>query len=135
MNDVALFPDATATAISWLRELNPDLNIGTDYQADTSAPVVVLRRTGGLQRTLVTDQAYVSVDVWPADGWTAEQDGHDLAQRLRAQLKNMTAHLIGGVAVYRVADLGGLARFPDPATERERWTFSLAVTVRGRALT
>lgn len=134
MNPVALFPDATATAISWLRERNPSLTISTNYIADPTQPVVVVRRTGGQQSTLVTDQAFLSVDVWADDAPDNEAAAHDLAQQLRAQLKNMAAHIIGGVAVCRVADLGGLARLPDPATDRERWTFTLAVTVRGRAL-
>lgn len=88
---------------------------------------VRVERTGGPAGNLVSDGATIVVESWA----TTEADAHDLAQLCRRALRQATATVVGGVTVYRVTEVSGPGRLPDPESDQARYTQTFTVRVRG----
>lgn len=89
------------------------------------ASFIQLTRVGGTSRDHVVDDATVSVDCWAATQVAAMA----LAQQARAHIHAMASTVVGGVTVYRTAELAGPADVPDPESgaARVRQTFQIGL--------
>lgn len=130
MTDEAIvYPDAVDVAITWLTA-----NLGPIVLPRVPNPrlsqMVIVRRTGGARLNLVADNPTLTVEAWAQ----TDEDAHDLAQEARGYLLAMRGEVIGGVTVYRTADVGGPGLLPDPLSTQSRYTFSVSAAMRGTAL-
>lgn len=126
MYDTVLFGDATASAIT---RLNASLVEPVSGKVPDPRPpsFVTVQRTGGTQRTRVSEDVQLTVEAWA----TRDDDAHDLAQRARRILHGLTGEVEGGVAFYQCAELSGPVNLPDPLSEQPRCTFTVVLHVRG----
>lgn len=135
MNAAVLQVDATAVAVNILRsELSArsdDAKVGSRIPNPRPARLVVVRRTGGARLNLVADDPELTFETWD----TTEAAAHDLAQLCRALIWSARGTSQAGVAIYRVAELGGVVPLPDPLSDSPRCTFTLQVAMRGAPLT
>lgn len=134
MRPRVLFPDAVLIVTAWLRselELDgepvPVVTLVPDPRPDR---FVIIYRTGGVRRDLVTDLAQVTVEAWGAD----EKAAHDLAQHARALVHAMPGEVIDGTTVYRVDELAGPALLPDDRSAQARYVFTAQLALRGTRL-
>lgn len=133
MQPVAVsFPDAAALVLDELRAALPAIvgrpvPVGNRVPSPRPERFVVARRMGGTRETLITEVAHLAVECWA----TSAQDADDLAQAARTVIFAMAHRVIAGVRVYRVEDIGGPADVPDPLSDQPRYSFAVAVTVRG----
>lgn len=123
---MVLFPDAVDVVTTAL-----DASLVEPVRSRVPNPrpatFVLVRRTGGPKRNLVTDEAQITVESWAA---TCE-DAADLAQEARAILNNLPGQSIGGVPVYRVDEASGPADLPDPLSDQARYSQTFSVALRG----
>jgi acetylornithine deacetylase/succinyl-diaminopimelate desuccinylase-like protein len=127
MADLIIFPDAVAAACAHLRSELGGTVVVSDVPTVRPVEFVSVERVGGVARNLVVDEASLVVDCWAA----RKQDAHDLAQRCRALLHAAVGTTLSGVMVYRCDELGGPANLPDPLSSQPRYSFSVALAVRG----
>lgn len=125
-----LFPDPIPTVRAWLAVKMPAVQVVQRRPAAAPVELVQVVRTGGQRAHLVADDAQLTVTCWAA----TDPASADLAARVRAWLLAMAGEKVGTVAVYRVAEVGGLYANPDPDSGSPRHTFTVAVQVRGAAL-
>jgi len=130
--EVIIMPDVVEMVTTWLTAQLPAQGVvaavGTFYPPDHDGlDVVVVRRTGGVRRNLVTDAATLTVESY-AD---TEADAHDIAQVARALIYAMARGGVDGIA--RVDEVGGLGYLPDPVNDRHRFTFAVEIAARGTA--
>lgn len=85
---------------------------------------VQVNRVGGTAGQ-VTDRPMVTFFVW-GKSWTA---AHDLAALVRRRVHSLTR--LDDVPVYRVGEVGGLARAPDPVDGSSRYQFTVELRLRG----
>lgn len=128
MRDVVTFRDATAAILTFLRD---QLDVPTAGAVPTDrkigdGPLLVGRRVGGVS-DLVVDHATEIVEAWH----DTDAEAHDLAQDARALLLALWGDVIGGVLVYRVAELAGPAADQDPYQRSPRYTATYVVDTRG----
>jgi hypothetical protein len=95
-----------------------------DVPSPRPAQFVQVNRAGG-PAGLVTDSPMVTFFVW-GPTWSA---AHDLAAAVRRVVHSVTK--LGGSPVYRVLEIGGLARAPDPVDGSPRYQFTTEIRVRG----
>lgn len=128
MTEAALFPDSTEIVIAVLATA---LTEPVHAQVPTPRPeaFVIVDRTGGPRLNVVSDGATIAVESWGPDNPTA----HDLAQRARQALHAAQATTVAGHTIYRVVELSGPGRLPDPDSHQARWTQTFTVQVRGTA--
>lgn len=100
------------------------VDAGVDIPNPRPAEYVQVTRVGG-PSDMITDRPMVTFYVW-SSGWSA---AHDLAALARQRLLSVTA--LGGMPVYRVNEIGGLARAPDPADGSPRYQFTVEYKLRG----
>jgi hypothetical protein len=112
-----------------LAERGQDVHVGTHVPHPRPTPFVLARRLGGPRRDMVTDLPEIGFECWAATAVEA----HDLAQLCRAISFGMRGRAIGGVAVYRVDEIGGPAQLPDPISDEPRYVFTHQIAMRGRA--
>ena len=126
-------PDVEALLISYLAAALPAHGIPgvpvSDRPPQSGAESVVLYRTGGVRRDLVSDQAQITVDVRAALGSRAVE----ILLRVRALLNDLWGFAIDGFAVYDVTELSGPYVSP---TEQDpiRYSQSFLVVVRSKSL-
>lgn len=135
MGEVIVFPDASAVVVGHLRDSLAARGFPTPVGTRVPNPrpagrLVVVSRTGGVAANLVVDEAMLTVDCWG----DREQDAHDLAQLCRALVRAAAGSVLGGVAVYRVVEVGGPQNLPDPLSASPRYLFTLMVGLRGVAV-
>lgn len=124
MAETILFADAVATVRAGLLAAGVT---PVHYAIPNPRPVsfVQLTRVGGTSRDVVVDDATVSVDSWAATQVAAMA----LALQARAHIHALAHTVVGGVTVYRVAELAGPADVPDPESgaPRVRQTFQIGL--------
>lgn len=124
-----VFPDAVAICCTYLDGvlLEPVRSKVPNPRPDA---FVTVTRTGGPKRNIVTDAAQVTVESWHE----SDEEAHDLAQAARAYLNAMVGQTVNGAPVYRVDELSGPARLPDPLSEQPRYSQSFEIAIRGEVL-
>ena len=134
MNDPVLFPDTTDVLIEGLADVLPadgyDIPLVSTIPNPRPTEFVVVERIGGPRANIAQDSATIAVDCWS----TSDVEAHNLAQIVRARIHAMRGTVVDGQAVGRVDDTGGLRRNPDPDTGHDRYSFQVAVAVRGSTL-
>lgn len=85
---------------------------------------VQVSRVGGTAGE-ATDRPMVQFIVWGAS-WRA---AHDLAALARRHI--MSLRRLGEAPVYRVREVGGLSRSPDPTSGSPRYQFTVELNMRG----
>lgn len=128
MGESVEFPDTVALVLEVLRDAD---DAPAHARVPTPRPVSFYRvlRTGGPRANLVADGASVVVESWAED----EEQAHVLAQRARTALHAAASTVVDGTPIYRVTELSGPGRLPDPASEQARYTQTFTVMVRGSA--
>lgn len=132
-NQVIVFPDARTIAINYVRAAlvargETTVKVQSRIPTPNDRDLVRIFRTGGVS-TLVTDDAQLTIEVYALTDVRA----HDLAQLVRALLKAARGTVQGGVTVYGVNEFTGPNEFPDPITEKPRYSWSIHFSVRGAA--
>jgi hypothetical protein len=126
MRPVVVFPDAAAVVTTYLTDALT-VHVGTLIPKPRPTSFVYVRRVGGTARDVVIDDATLAVECWAA----TQAAAHDLAQTARAELHALAGDVVDGVTVFRVIDIAGPADLPDPVSDQARYTFTVAVAVRG----
>lgn len=129
MNTVVEFADAEALIVSgYAAALDaPVVGETTDVKPPT---FVLIRRTGGLPRTVVSDAALITVECTAP----TKAEAHDLAQATIVATQQLRDTSVDGVNVYRVAIVGGLAYLPDPIDRSPRYTFLIEAHIRAASV-
>lgn len=131
MLEVIVFPDATATIADRLAAELTDRNDDTPVVSKVPDPrpteFVLVRRTGGISRAVVVDDALVTIESWGPDDETA----HDRAQLCRGILLASVGAQQGDVVIYRVTEVSGPGNLPDPVSEHPRYSQTFSVALRG----
>ena len=135
VDEVIVPADPVLLAQAWLRSMLPaDVVVVKDRPTPLTGQVVTVRRSGGTPSDLVTDAAWLALEVFAPSDIAAAQLGHHVWGLLAA----MRGEVIDGVQCYRVQTLGGPADMPlnDPGDlQRPRMVMSVQVTFRAAALT
>lgn len=97
-------------------------SVKVDYPHE--AEFVQVTRVGGTAGQ-ITDRPMVTFFVWGATDTAA----HDLAALVRRRVHSLTR--LADVPVYRVGEVGGLARAPDPVDGSSRYQFTVELRLRG----
>lgn len=131
MNEVIVAPDTIQLFAAYLRdELDgrgyTGIHVGIEVPAARPNRFVRLRRTGGTKLNLVVDDAQISVEAWGESSAAA----HDLAQLCRALIHAADSQEVGGVQVYRIAEVAGPADLPDPTSDQPRYSATYLIAVR-----
>lgn len=131
---LVLFPDATDIVCAILSDgLEDDFGWSVPVRSKVPDPrpdtFVVVRRTGGPRRNIVTDTPTLVVESYGL----VEEQASDLSQMCRALLFASRATVVDGVAVYRVGEFAGPAYLPDPTSDHHRYTQTVTVALRGAA--
>lgn len=127
---VVVYPDVELLTVNYLRLMLDDVTVGTVKPSPMPfGPVVVVRRTGGVPDTPVTDRARIDFTVFA----TTDKAAHDLAQLVRAHVRAMPGVYAEG-QVIRTNEFLGLAHFDDPVTDQPRYLTTQEIVVRGVAL-
>lgn len=125
-----VFPNAEGKLAVYLRDV-----LGEQVENTVPNPrpdrFIVVRRVGGPRETMVSDAASVAVEGWDKDG---NAEAHDLAALARAWILALPGEVIDGTPVYKVEEIAGPANLPDPLSDHHRWTFTVAVHLRGTAV-
>lgn len=126
MADPIDFPDVEAVVATRLLELM-DVPVHTSVPSSRPPRFIVVGRYGGARTSLVADSARIVTEGWGID----DADAAELCRIARSNILAMRGQLIGDVQVYRVEDLSGPARDPDPDSGAPRYSTSQSVAVRG----
>lgn len=133
MAEVVVFPDAVSVTITYLKTAlagrTVDAGIGTRLPSALVGTFVRVFRTGGLVVERVVDQAQMTIEVYATETDTA----HDVAQLVRGLLHAMEGTVQSGVPIYGVNEFAGPQDFPDPLTNKARYSFTVQVSMRGSA--
>lgn len=106
---------------------------GSDATAHCSIPnprptaFVVVQRTGGPRRDIITDSARLTIDCYAQTG----QSALALAQLVRAIVYSLAGTFTGGLAIQRVIDVSGPTLAPDPSSGMPRYKLMCQVDYRG----
>jgi hypothetical protein len=124
-----VFPNAEGKVAGYLRTV-----LGEQVENRVPNPRVgtflVVRRVGGVTETIVSDAASLAVEAWDETDAAA----HDLCALARAWILALPGEVLAGTPVYRVDEIAGPANLPDPLSDHHRWTFTVAVHLRGTAV-
>lgn len=128
---VVVFPDVELLVVDYLRTVvDDDVLVRTVKPSPMPAtPVVVVRRTGGLPDTPVTERARIDFSIYAS----TDKDAHDLAQLIRAYVRDMVG-VHDGVQVIRTTEFLGLSHFDDPLSDQPRYLTTQEIVVRGESL-
>lgn len=100
------------------------VDAGVDVPSPRPAEYVQVARVGGTSG-MVTDSPMVTFFVW-GPSWSA---AHDLGALVRRRVHSL--YSLEDVPVYRVGEVGGLARAPDPVDGSPRYQFTVEIRLRG----
>lgn len=135
MTETVILPDVVALVIGHLNDTLPARGYTADalprIPTERPAQFVLVRRVGGVRRSIVSDAATLTIEAWAANDETA----HDIAQQCRALIRDMRGTVVDGVPVYSVQEVAGPALLPDPESDAPRYTQTVEVHARGAAPT
>lgn len=97
---------------------------GVDIPNPRPPEFVQVSRVGGVAR-LVSESPMVQLIVWGGT-WSS---AFSLAARVRRIVHSLS--MLEGQPVYRVREVGGLSRSPDPVNGSPRYQFTVEIQVRG----
>lgn len=103
-----------------------DVSDRVPAQTQSRLPFIIVERVGGPTTSIVTEDPTLVVESWAKD-WRVAHDRLQLARRAIASLPGTT---IGGLMVYRVAEVAGPGRLPVPDSNIARWTYTPSIRVR-----
>lgn len=136
-NDAVLFPDSIALVIGIIRDgyADQDIDVVVDTQVPSDPPprpeeFVVVRRVGGPQRDLVTDEPLLTLEASAQTEFRARQ----LLDYARAFVKAARGTVRDGASIYSVHEISGPADLPDPVAQIPRSSATWQLAVRGTAL-
>ncbi|GAA1323145.1 hypothetical protein ACFSWE_08620 [Leucobacter albus] len=117
------FPNAEAALLEVVRDV---LAVEASVEVLKPRPelFVQLSRVGGVAR-MITDRPMVVCCAW-GPSW---EEAFTLASGLRRLVHSLTS--LDGLPVYRVREVGGLARSPDPVAGSPRYQFTAELSLRG----
>ena len=125
------FPDITTLVINHLLDTLPgdgwDVPVYSEEPNPRPEQFVLVQRIGGARRTIVSDEARIVTDGWAG----TDVDAHDLTAAARTRILSMRGEQVDGVQIYRVEDLSGPARNPDPDSGNPRYSTTQSVAARG----
>lgn len=131
MNNLVVFPDATALAIAYLGPILEEHEWSVPVVSKVPNPrptrFVRVRRVGGGNPTIVSDAATLAIECWADES----EDAHDLAQLAWAVVRAMRNSHIDGHTVYMVQTFAGPTDLPDPTSGQPRYTFTVSLHTRG----
>lgn len=108
-----------------------DARIGVPVHATVPNPrpaaFVTVRRVGGAAKSVVSDEPRIVWEAWGAD----DDEAAELGTRVRTILQLLKGHRVDGCSVYRVDEISGGGRLPDPLSGQSRVTGSALIHVRG----
>lgn len=134
MDELIVFPDAVDATVEAVRTglepARPDVYVGAKVPSPRPPRFVTIERVGGIQNTIVTDQAMLSVQAWAQRA----DDAYSIAAMVRALIGRMAGHKWLDCLVYRVDEVGGVQHSPDPVSDQERYIFTVQLLVRGYAV-
>lgn len=129
------FPDVEELTIAYLlaelQGADDDATVTTDVPDPRPARFITVNRGGGIQPSIVTDQPILLLECWGPDDAGGISQAMDLARFARNRVKGMRHRTIGGVAIYRVDEVAGPARLPDPDSGQPRVVFTVQLLLRG----
>lgn len=133
-NDAVLFPDSIALVIGIINDgyVAQDIDVVVDTTVPTPRPdeFVVVRRVGGPQRDLVTDEPLLTLEASAQTEFRARQ----LLDYARAFVKAARGTVRDGASIYSVHEISGPADLPDPVAQIPRSSATWQLAVRGTAL-
>jgi len=128
-------PDIEDLYIAYLMEKfasrGESFPIGTKVPADGAAESIVLMRTGGTRKTLVSDEPTLTVESRAA----TETRASWIARTAGALIRASDGLVLNGHQVYEVGNAGYLVNLPDPLTEGPRYTESFSIHLRSTVTT
>jgi len=135
MTAVVSFPDVEQLVIGYLldrlQDIDDDATVTTEVPNPRPARFVTVNRGGGPQKNLVADQPLVLLECWGPNDADGISKAHDLAAFARAHLRAMRHQIIAGVPIYRVDEVSGIERLPDPDSGQPRVVFTIQLLLRG----
>jgi len=129
MPEYSPFPDSEAVVATAMAAANVcGRRIHSSIPATPTVPYAIVRRLGGVpvERHRI-DQARIQIDVY--GNTKAEARDQADAARLAVHALEGTTSDVWNAAITAVDDEVGLTFLPDPDTNRDRYTFSVIVTL------
>lgn len=128
------FADAELLVAIYLRTQLPlvgwtGITVVTQIPNPRPTQFVLLQRTGGPKRDLVTDSAQISFEAWSNNHTNA----HDLMASTRMLVNGLRNSVLQGYAVYRIQEFSGPQNLPDPAVPYPRYIWTAIIDIRGKA--
>jgi hypothetical protein len=135
INEVVVFPDAVAVAITELRARLPHYGypavpVTNRVPDPRPSTFVTVDRGGGVASNIVTDVATLLFEVWGAPGGDSP---YTLAQVCRGIMHALLGRVVAGVTIYKIDEFAGPGALPDQSAQ-PRVVFTLAVSMRGHAV-
>jgi hypothetical protein len=124
MPELVGLPDVETALIAYHKPLAGGVKVANAVPADRPNDLIVLERTGGQTPNRVTDQPYITYQVWS----DTKTKAFILASKVFAQVCATPERSLS-VSVRRVLTVGGLVNFPDPDTRNPRYQFTVALDV------
>lgn len=142
MAEAVVFPDVVATTIDFLAAEftalgDTDIEFGARIPVPQPDQFLVVTLIDSQIREVAFQRSVVRVEAWVDEGSTSQESAHDLGQLARGLLGLMAGTSQARGTVYRISDETapqGLNDDPDPESGRNRYTFHVAITMRGVAL-
>ncbi|ATW58730.1 tail terminator [Arthrobacter phage Urla] len=98
--------------------------VGTKPPNPRPSEFVIIRRVGGVQRDLVTDEPTILVEVWAATETRASR----VAQIIRGLIHSYSE--IDGYAILGCDEISGPVNLPDGLSAQVRYTATYVVAIR-----
>lgn len=131
--EIIVAPDVVKVVRSYLLDVGfpwPLVQVVNRRPDPTAGRIVVVRRSGGTQGDLVSDAAFITFECF-AD---TSEDAHALAMFTYAAVLSMKWQTVDDAQCYRVDTLAAPADQYDADAQRDRFTFSVQLAVRGVAV-
>jgi hypothetical protein len=130
------YSDARTLMIDWIEARLPSFGYtGMSVTSRVPKPrpdrFVLVFRTGGVEQTVVSEQAQLTIECWAS----TDTEAHDLAQVVRGIVRAAGGELLGTVQCYSVTEASTPQDLPDPSSDHQfRWTWTVLAHLRGTQL-
>lgn len=118
-------PAAEAMAVAFARTVLPSTTVGTKVRKPRPVRYARVWRTGGGALNRAVERAQITVTCGATDALVASADASALRKAFLNDYTRMP--LVRGVE-----EVTGLHYDPDPDTGEDRYTFTVALTIRGK---